>query len=159
MFRIGHGFDVHAFCAGDHVVLGGVRIEHDHGLLAHSDGDVVLHALCDALFGAAGLGDLGEHYPDKDPKYKGISSRELLEQTLAKVRTQGFVFGNADITVVAQTPRLNPHKAAMKKNIANIIGCESTLVNVKATTTEQLGYLGRAEGLAAHAVVLLSSAD
>lgn len=157
MLRIGHGFDVHAFGAGDHVILGGVRIEHDRGVVAHSDGDVVLHALCDALLGAAGLGDLGEHFPDTDPAYSNIDSIELLRASMEKARSAGYAFGNADITVVAQTPRLNAHKQQMRERIAAALTCAPELINVKATTTEKLGYLGRAEGLAAHAVVLLNS--
>ena len=153
--RIGQGFDVHAFREGGRLILGGVEIAHSHGLAAHSDGDVLLHALCDALLGAAGLGDIGRHFPDTDAAYQGIDSRKLLRAVMDKVRQQGLVVGNADITVVAQVPKLAPHVEAMCGNIAADLGVERGRVNVKATTTEQLGFTGRREGIAAFAVVLL----
>lgn len=155
--RIGHGYDVHAFGEGDHVMLGGVRIPHSQGVVAHSDGDVVLHALCDALLGAAALGDIGQHFPDTEPAYSGINSLELLKQSYAKLAQLGYVIGNADITIVAQQPRVSSHKSKMQENIASVLGCDESRINVKATTTEKLGFLGREEGLAAHAVVLLNS--
>ena len=155
-YRIGHGFDVHAFGeAGDGVVLGGVRIDHDRALLAHSDGDVALHALCDALLGAAGLGDIGQLFPDTDPAHAGADSRALLREVVERVAALGFVAANADLTLICQTPRLAPHREAMRRTIAADLGIDAALVNVKATTTEGLGYLGRGEGIAAHAVVLL----
>jgi 2-C-methyl-D-erythritol 2,4-cyclodiphosphate synthase len=153
--RIGQGFDVHAFREGGRLILGGVEIAHSHGLAAHSDGDVLLHALCDALLGAAGLGDIGRHFPDTDAAYQGIDSRKLLRAVVDKVRQQGLVVGNADITVVAQAPKLAPHVEAMCGNIAADLGVERDRVNVKATTTEHLGFTGRREGIAAFAVVLL----
>lgn len=157
MIRIGHGYDVHTFGDGDHLMLGGVRIQHSRGVIAHSDGDVVLHALCDALFGAAGLGDIGQHFPDTDPAYRGVDSKELLRQTLRALQQRQFGLVNVDITIVAQQPRIHAHKAAMRAAIAAVVGCDENLVNIKATTTEGLGFLGRAEGLAAHAVVLIES--
>lgn len=156
--RIGHGFDVHAFGAGDHIVLGGVSIPHDHGLVAHSDGDVLLHALCDALLGAIAAGDIGNHFPDNDAAYAGIDSRELLRRCYRLVMDAGYRLGNADLTVVAQAPRLAPHIDAMRGHIASDLQAEAGQVNVKATTTERLGYTGRGEGIAAHAVVLLEPA-
>ena len=156
--RIGHGFDVHAFTDGDFVVLGGVRIAHARSLRAHSDGDVVLHALCDALLGAIAAGDIGLHFPDTDPANAGIDSRELLRRSYALVQSSGYRLGNADITVVAQAPRLRPHVDAMRGHIASDLDAEPGQVSVKATTTEKLGYTGRGEGIAAHAVVLLEAA-
>ncbi len=153
--RIGHGFDVHAFGPGEHVVIGGVTIAHSHGVLAHSDGDVALHALCDALLGAAGLGDIGGMFPDTDPQWAGADSRELLRKVVARLAAEGLEVVNADLTVVAQAPRLAPHIAEMRAQIAAGLGIATTRVNVKATTTEGLGHIGRGEGLAAHAVALL----
>ncbi|HUH36347.1 MAG TPA: 2-C-methyl-D-erythritol 2,4-cyclodiphosphate synthase [Spongiibacteraceae bacterium] len=153
--RIGHGYDVHRFGAGDHVVLGGVHIPHDRGLLAHSDGDVVLHALCDALLGACALGDIGRHFPDTDAAYAGADSRGLLRRVMALVHARGYVLGNADLTVIAQAPRLAAHIDTMRERIAQDVGAAPDQVNVKATTTEGLGFAGRREGIAAHAVVLL----
>ena len=154
--RIGHGFDVHAFGPGDRVVIGGVSIEHSHGVIAHSDGDVALHALCDALLGAAGLGDIGGMFPDTDPRWSGADSRELLRQVVARLAQDGLGVANADLTVVAQAPRLAPHLAEMRARIAADLRVSPARVNVKATTTERLGFTGRGEGLAAHAVVLLT---
>lgn len=153
--RIGHGFDVHAFGPGDHVVIGGVQISHDRGVVAHSDGDVALHALCDALLGAAGLGDIGGLFPDSDPQWQGADSRVLLRKVVARLGERGFRVGNADLTLIAQAPRLAPHVGAMKEHIAADLELSQERVNIKATTTERLGYIGRGEGLAAHAVVLL----
>lgn len=155
--RIGHGFDVHAFGPGDHITLGGVRIDHHQGLQAHSDGDVLLHAACDALLGAAALGDIGRHFPDSDPRYAGIDSRRLLRCVVDLLREQGYRTVNLDATVIAQTPRLAPHIDAMRVNLAADLAIAPDAVNVKATTTERLGYLGRGEGIAAHAVVLVSA--
>jgi 2-C-methyl-D-erythritol 2,4-cyclodiphosphate synthase len=156
--RIGHGFDVHAFGPGDRVIVGGVAIEHDHGVIAHSDGDVALHALCDALLGAAGLGDIGGMFPDTDPRFAGADSRALLRQVVARLAAGGMRVANADLTVIAQAPRLGPHLAEMRARVAADLGIAAERVNVKATTTERLGYIGRGEGLAAHAVVLLHEA-
>lgn len=153
--RIGQGFDVHAFQDGGRLVLGGVTIPYTRSLAAHSDGDVVLHALCDALLGAAALGDIGQHFPDNDASYRGVDSRGLLRDVVGKVRAAGFGIGNADITVVAQTPRLAPYIEAMRANVAADLRLNDTQVNVKATTTEHLGFTGREEGIAAFAVVLL----
>lgn len=153
--RIGQGIDVHRFGEGDAVFLGGVRIDCDQGLVAHSDGDVVLHALCDALLGALALGDIGKHFPDSDPRYAGIDSRELLRHVVALIADKGFHLGNADITVVAQKPRLAPHIDAMCKTIAEDMDVPFTRISVKATTSEKLGFTGRGEGIAAFATVLL----
>lgn len=154
--RIGHGFDAHRFCAGDHVVIGGVTIPHSHAMLAHSDGDVLIHAICDALLGAAGLGDIGRHFPDTDEAYKDIDSRILLRRVIKSLHDMGCLVGNLDCTVVAQTPRMNVHIAEMQTILASDMSVEVSRVNVKATTTEKMGYTGREEGIAAHAVVLLN---
>ena len=153
--RIGHGFDAHRFGPGDHVILGGVRIPHDHAFEAHSDGDVLVHALCDALLGAAALGDIGRHFPDSDPRYRGIDSRVLLREVRDALAARGLRLANADCTVIAQAPRLGPHVASMCAFLAQDLGVQIDCVNVKATTTERMGYTGRGEGIAAHAVVLL----
>ena len=153
--RIGQGIDVHAFKEGGNLVLGGVRIEHPRSLEAHSDGDVVLHALCDALLGAAGLGDIGHLFPDDDPAWAGADSRGLLRAVVAEVRAAGLRAGNADLTIVAQAPRLAPYIGDMRSRIASDLGLAPDRVNVKATTSERLGFTGRGEGIAAFAVVLL----
>lgn len=153
--RIGHGFDAHRFCDGEHVVIGGVRIPHDHGMAAHSDGDVLIHAICDALLGAAALGDIGRHFPDTDDAYKGIDSRILLRRVVASLHEHGWRVGNLDCTVVAQAPRMGPHIADMQIRLADDLQVDTGAVNVKATTTEKMGYTGRGEGIAAHAVALL----
>jgi len=153
--RIGHGYDVHRFGPGEAVVLGGVRIAHTHGLVAHSDGDVALHALCDALLGAIAAGDIGRHFPDTDARFKGADSRELLRACMALVLREGYRLGNADVTIIAERPRVAPHVEAMRTNIAADLGARVHQVNVKATTTEGLGFTGRREGIAAHVVVLL----
>ena len=158
-FRIGHGFDVHAFKEGDHLVLGGVYIPFDRAFAAHSDGDVLLHAICDALLGAAALGDIGRHFPDTDPQYKGIDSRQLLRHVMALVRECGYAIGNIDATVVAQAPKMAPHIEQMQGNIAEDLETHTAHINIKATTTERLGYTGRGEGIAVHAVALLKTAD
>ena len=155
--RIGHGFDVHAFGDGDFVTLGGVRIPHSRGLIAHSDGDVLLHALCDALLGAAGLGDIGRHFPDSSAAFEDIDSRILLRRVVALLREQQLAVGNVDATLIAQAPRMAPHIPAMRERIAADLNVTPDRVNVKATTTERLGYIGRGEGVAAHAVALLWS--
>lgn len=153
--RIGSGFDVHAFGPGDFVMLGGVRIAHTRGVVAHSDGDVILHALCDALLGAAGLGDIGQHFTDSDPRWKGADSCAFVTDVLAMLRARALTVVNADLTVLAQAPKIAPHREAMRKSIAELLHIEEARVNIKATTTEGLGFLGRAEGIAAQAVVLL----
>lgn len=153
--RIGHGYDVHAFGDGDHIMLCGVRIAHQNGLMAHSDGDVALHALTDALLGALALGDIGHHFPDDDPAFEGADSRQLLRQVIALVKARGFVLGNADLTIIAQAPKLASHIAAMRQNLSEDLCGDIDLINVKATTTEKLGFVGREEGIAVHAVVLL----
>jgi len=159
MMRIGHGFDVHRFGEGDHVMIGGVRIAHDHGVIAHSDGDVLLHALCDALLGACALGDIGRHFPDTDPRWAGADSRALLRDVMARVGEAGYAVANLDATVIAQAPRLAVHIPAMREAIAGDLGVALGAVNVKATTTERLGFTGRGEGIAAEAVVLLMAAE
>jgi len=156
--RIGQGFDAHAFKEGGRLVLGGVEIPHSHGLAAHSDGDVVLHALCDALLGAAGLGDIGQHFPDSDPAYQDIDSRRLLAQVMGLLRARRLRVGNADITLIAQAPKLAPYRDAMRAIIAQDLGVGSGEVNIKATTTEQMGFTGRKEGIAVLAAVLLLDA-
>lgn len=156
--RVGQGFDVHAFGPGDHVRLGGVDIPHTHGLVAHSDGDVIIHALCDALLGAAGLDDIGAHFPDTDPQWKDADSRALLRECVAKLAAHGFVPSNADVTLIAQAPRVAPYIDTMREHLAADLGVEAGAVSVKATTTEKLGAIGRGEGIAATAVVLITDA-
>src|SRR5687768_3138512 len=155
--RIGSGFDVHAFGAGDSIVLGGVRIPHTRGVIAHSDGDVVLHALCDAMLGAAGLGDIGMHFPDTDPMWKGAESRRLVAAVLDMLSVRKLKVGNTDSTILTQGPKVSPYRLEIRRSIAQMLGITENQVNVKATTTEQLGFVGRNEGLAAQAVVLLES--
>ena len=153
--RIGQGFDVHRLVAGRRLVVGGVEIAHDKGLLGHSDADVLLHAICDALLGAAALGDIGKHFPDNDPKYQGIDSRELLRNVMALLAARGRRVVNVDATIIAQAPRMAPHIPKMVANIAADLGLEPHYVNVKATTTEELGFTGRGEGIAAQAICLV----
>ena len=155
MIRIGHGYDAHRFAPGAKLVLGGVAIEFDRGLAAHSDGDVVVHALCDALLGAAGLGDIGRHFPETSPEFAGIDSRILLRRVVALLDDRGFRVVNADTTVIAQAPRLAPHLGEMRVRLASDLGISTGGVNVKATTTEGMGFCGRGEGIAAHAVGLI----
>ncbi len=156
MIRIGHGYDVHALVEGRDLVLGGVRIDHPRGLAGHSDADALIHAICDACVGGLGLGDLGHYFPDTDPKYKGINSRELLGEVAKLIGARGWQVINVDSTIIAQAPRLASHIEAMKANIATDLGVQANQVNIKATTPERLGALGREEGIAAHAVVLLA---
>lgn len=155
--RIGHGYDVHRFGPGDSLMLGGVCIVHHKGLVAHSDGDVLLHAVTDALLGAAALGDIGQHFPDTDPRYAGADSRVLLRDALGLVAAQGWKVSNVDATIVAQAPKMAPHIVAMRANLAADLRVELDQVNVKATTTEKLGFTGREEGIAVHAVLLLAA--
>jgi 2-C-methyl-D-erythritol 2,4-cyclodiphosphate synthase len=156
--RIGSGIDVHAFGPGDFVMLGGVRIPHSRGVVAHSDGDVVLHALCDALLGAAGLGDIGQHFKDTDPQWKGADSKKFVRHILGMLRARQLRVGNADVTVLSEAPKVGPHRDEIRRQIAQLLEVTDEYVNVKATTTERLGFLGRAEGIAAQAVVLLLDA-
>jgi 2-C-methyl-D-erythritol 2,4-cyclodiphosphate synthase len=153
--RIGQGFDVHAFGEGDHVFLGGVRIPHDRGVVAHSDGDVAIHAVCDAMLGALALGDIGQHFPPSDPQWKDADSRAFLRRCNALIGERGWRVGNADITVVCERPKVGPHALAMRELLASDLGVEADAVSVKATTSEKLGFTGRGEGIAAQAVVLL----
>ena len=153
--RVGQGFDVHAFEAGDHVMLGGERVPHSHGVLAHSDGDVLLHAICDALLGAAGLGDIGMHFPDSDPRWRRADSRAFLRQVRLLLQDRGYRVVNVDATVIAERPRLGRYRDAMCANIGSDLALDAARVNVKATTTEGLGFVGRGEGLACQAVVLI----
>ncbi len=155
MFRVGHGFDVHKFGGDGPVVLGGVHIDYEQGLIAHSDGDVVLHALCDALLGAASLGDIGRLYPDNDDKFLNIDSRVLLRDTFKRVSEKGYHISNVDITILAQAPKIAPHQAKMCANIASDLKLDLDCVNIKATTTEKLGFVGRKEGIAVEAVALI----
>lgn len=154
--RIGQGYDVHAFGDGDHVILGGVKIPHCYGLVAHSDGDVLLHALTDALLGSLALGDIGKHFPDTDPAYAGADSRKLLRGAVELIKKAGWVVANVDMTILAQTPKMAPHIDAMRAAISSDLGIDVDAVSVKATTTEKLGYVGREEGIAAQAVALIS---
>jgi 2-C-methyl-D-erythritol 2,4-cyclodiphosphate synthase len=156
--RIGHGYDVHAFGEGDALILGGVSIPHQHAFVAHSDGDVLIHALIDALLGAMALGDIGQHFPDTDVTYKGSNSRDLLAVVVAMMTNNGYQLGNADITIIAQGPKMAPHLEKMRLNLAADMGSDLSQINIKATTTEKLGFTGREEGIACHAVVLLSAA-
>ena len=153
--RIGQGFDVHAFGDGDHVMLGGVRVAHERGVLAHSDGDVVLHALCDAILGALALGDIGQHFPPSDERWKGADSRAFLRHCDALIRERGWRVGNCDVTVICERPKVGPHAQAMRELIADDLGIALDAVSVKATTTETLGFTGRREGIAAQAACLL----
>ncbi|GAA0509511.1 2-C-methyl-D-erythritol 2,4-cyclodiphosphate synthase [Tatumella terrea] len=159
MMRIGHGFDVHAFGGEGPLVIGGVRIPFEQGFIAHSDGDVALHALTDALLGAVAMGDIGKLFPDTDPAFKGADSRGLLREAWSRIRQKGYDIGNVDITLIAQAPKMLPHVAQMRINIAEDLGCHMDQVNVKATTTEKLGFTGRGEGIACEAVALLTVAD
>lgn len=153
--RIGQGFDVHAFGEGDHVMLGGVRVPHTHGVLAHSDGDVVLHALCDAMLGALALGDIGKHFPPSDPAWRGADSRRFLRAVSAMLAERGYELGNADMTVICEAPKVGPHAQAMRETIAADLGVDIDRISIKATTTETLGFTGRREGIAALATVLV----
>jgi 2-C-methyl-D-erythritol 2,4-cyclodiphosphate synthase len=156
--RIGQGIDVHAFGPGDHVVVGGVRIAHTRGVVAHSDGDVAIHALCDAILGALALGDIGRHFPPSDERWRGADSRVFLRHCAGLMREHGFALGNADISIVCEAPKIAPHAAAIRANLAADLRCDVGQVGVKATTSEKLGFTGRGEGIAAFAVVLLDAA-
>ncbi|MET0548336.1 MAG: 2-C-methyl-D-erythritol 2,4-cyclodiphosphate synthase [Xanthomonas sp.] len=154
-FRIGQGYDVHAFGEGDHIVLGGVRVAHERGVLAHSDGDVVIHALCDALLGALALGDIGQHFPPSDPRWKGADSAQFLDHCVGLLHARGWRLGNADVTVICERPKVGPHAQAMRERLAALLQVNVDCVSVKATTSEKLGFTGRGEGIAAQAVALL----
>ena len=156
--RIGSGFDVHAFGEGDHLVLGGVRVPHDRGVVAHSDGDVVIHALCDAIFGALALGDIGRHFPPTDARWRGADSRQFLRHAAMLMAQHGYALGNADVTVIGEAPKVGPHARAMREILAADLACDNDCVSIKATTTERLGFCGRGEGIAAQACVLLERA-
>jgi len=158
MMRIGQGFDVHTFGEGDHVMLGGVRVPHGRGVVAHSDGDVVIHALCDAIFGALALGDIGRHFPPSQEQWRNANSRIFLQHAAKLMREHGYALGNADVTVICEAPKVSPHAQAMREAIAEALGCEIDRISVKATTTEKLGFTGRGEGIAAQACVLLALA-
>jgi 2-C-methyl-D-erythritol 2,4-cyclodiphosphate synthase len=155
MIRVGSGFDVHAFGPGDHVMLGGIRVAHTQGVVAHSDGDVLLHALCDALLGAGGLGDIGQHFPDSDPRWRGASSDQFVQHAVGLLRDQGYAVVNADLTLLCETPRLAAVRARIRESVSALLAVPVDAVNLKATTTEKLGFIGRGEGLAAQAVVLV----
>jgi 2-C-methyl-D-erythritol 2,4-cyclodiphosphate synthase len=157
--RIGQGYDVHAFGEGHGLTIGGVKIPFDRSLVAHSDGDVLIHALMDAVLGALSLGDIGHHFPDTDPKYKGCSSRDLLQKIQQLMTVKGFQLGNADITLVAEAPKMAPHLKAMINHLSRDLQCSADQLNIKATTTEKLGFTGRGEGIACHAVVLLTARE
>ena len=157
--RIGQGFDVHSFTDGDFVRIGGVDIPHDYAIAAHSDGDVLLHAICDAMLGAVGLGDIGEHFPDTDSRWRGADSAHLTAEVNAKIKGSGWRIGNLDATIIAQRPKFSPHIPAMVNRVADILQIDSSQVSIKATTTERLGFVGREEGIAAMAVVLLAHTD
>ena len=154
-FRIGQGYDCHALVADRKLIIGGVTIPHPTGLKGHSDADVLLHAITDAIIGAAALGDIGRHFPDTDPQFSGADSRMLLRETVKRVATAGYTVGNIDATIIAQSPKMSPHVAQMVANIAQDVGIEPGQVNIKAKTNEKLGFLGREEGIAAEAVVLI----
>ena len=153
--RIGHGYDVHAFGEGNHIIIGGVRIPFKHGLLAHSDGDVLIHSLCDALLGAAAMGDIGKHFPETDPRFPDINSRKLLRSVVSLIKSKGYSVVNIDSTIIAQAPKLAPYIDAMVENLASDLESDTDVVNVKATTTENLGFEGRGEGIACHVVALI----
>ena len=155
--RIGQGYDVHAFGSGDHIMLGGVRIAHTHGVVAHSDGDVVIHALCDAILGALALGDIGRHFPPSDERWRNADSRKFLRRCAVLMHEAGFVLGNADVTVVCEQPKIASHADAMRANLAEDFGCDVAQISIKATTSERLGFTGRGEGIAAQAVALIET--
>ncbi|PCJ85132.1 MAG: 2-C-methyl-D-erythritol 2,4-cyclodiphosphate synthase [Thiotrichaceae bacterium] len=154
-FRIGHGYDVHRFGDGEFIVLGGIKIVHNHGFIAHSDGDVLIHSLCDALLGSIAAGDIGFHFPDTDKKYENIDSGLLLEQTNKLLKKARYFIGNIDITIIAQTPKMSPHIQAMREQLVKILNLSKSQINIKATTTENLGFTGREEGIAVHSVVMV----
>jgi len=157
LLRIGFGYDSHSFIEGDHILLGGVRISHKYSVKAHSDGDVLLHAISDALLGAAALGDLGQHFPDTDPKYSNMDSMDIVSHIFSLLQERGFQINNIDATIIAQSPKLSPHMSAIRHSVATVLNLPISQVSVKATTNEHMGWIGREEGLAAHVVVLLAA--
>tara|TARA_B100000676_G_C17617269_1_gene599825 strand:- start:71 stop:550 length:480 start_codon:yes stop_codon:yes gene_type:complete len=157
--RIGHGFDAHQFGIGDHIIIGGIKIPHSHSVVAYSDGDILIHAICDALLGALGLGDIGNKFPDTSPDNKDIDSSLLLKQVMLDVSNKKFMICNVDSTVITEAPKLSSHMDEIRRNLASLLGIEINQLNIKATTTEKMGYVGRKEGIAAHAVVLLTEVD
>ncbi len=159
MMRVGYGYDVHKLVPGRELWIGGIRLEYEMGLLGHSDADVLIHAICDALLGAAALRDIGYHFPDKDPRFKGIDSKLLLARTVSLLEEKGYKVGNIDATVCAEQPKLNPHIPEMQRVLAGIMGVEADCVSLKATTTEELGFTGRREGISAHAVCLIEKEE
>ena len=159
MIRIGHGYDVHAFETGEFVILAGVKIPYHKQFKAHSDGDVLIHAVCDALLGAMALGDIGQHFPDTDITYKGVNSRELLKQVYKLVLESGYALSNLDVTIIAQAPKISPHIDTMRNNLADDLHSDIQLINVKATTTEKLGFIGKEEGIAVHSVCLVQKIE
>lgn len=159
MLRIGHGYDVHAFGGGKPLILGGVTIPQHQGLIAHSDGDVLLHAVCDALLGAAALGDIGQHFPDTDSEFEGADSRVLLRAVFDLIQSKNYSVGNLDVTVIAQTPKMAPHIQTIRENLAEDLSVNLEQINVKATTTEKLGFVGKKEGIAVHAVTIIETAN
>ena len=154
-YRIGHGYDVHRFGEGEFITLAGVKIPHNHGFIAHSDGDVLIHSLCDALLGSIAAGDIGQHFPDSDDQYKNIDSSLLLEKINQLLKQAQFLIGNIDISIVAQTPKMSPHIQSMRQHLADVLNIAQTQINIKATTTEKLGFTGRQEGIAVHSVVMV----
>lgn len=159
MIKIGYGYDSHRFAPGNHVMIGGIKIPHTHGIQAHSDGDVLLHALTDALLGALALGDIGQHFPDTDPAFANVDSAGFVTHTLDLIVHRGYRVGNVDATVIAETPKLKPHATPMRENIAQLLGVDMTVVSIKASTNEKMGWIGRGEGLAAQVVLLLVPHD
>ena len=156
-YRIGHGYDVHRFGEGNFIVLGGIKIPHNHGFIAHSDGDVLIHSLCDALLGSIAAGDISQHFPDTDEQYKNIDSSILLEKINKLLKQDQFLIGNIDISIVAQAPKMSPNIQSMRQHLANVLNIAQTQINIKATTTEKLGFTGRQEGIAVHSVVMVYS--
>ena len=156
-YRIGHGYDVHRFGEGDFIILAGIKIPYNHGFIAHSDGDVLIHSLCDALLGSIAAGDIGQHFPDTDEQYKNIDSSILLKKINQLLKQDQFLIGNIDISIVAQTPKMSPHIQLMRQHLATVLNIAQTQINIKATTTEKLGFTGRQEGIAVHSVVMVYS--
>ena len=154
-YRIGHGYDVHRFGEGDFIILAGIKIPYNHGFIAHSDGDVLIHSLCDALLGSIAAGDIGQHFPDTDEQYKNIDSSILLEKINQLLKQAQFLIANIDISIVAQTPKMSPHIQSMRQHLADVLNIAQTQINIKATTTEKLGFTGRQEGIAVHSVVMV----
>jgi 2-C-methyl-D-erythritol 2,4-cyclodiphosphate synthase len=155
VFRIGHGYDVHCFGEGEYIVLGGVRIPHHHGFVAHSDGDVLMHSLCDAMLGSIAAGDIGQHFPDTDDRYKDVGSSMFLEHAMQLIEEQGYMIANIDVSIIAQSPKLSPYIQQMRKKLGQLLSLQVNQINIKATTTERLGFTGREEGVAVHSVIMI----